>query len=152
MTFWKQCGAEEGSALVEVAFALPLLLVILGGTVDFGLYEERKMQVVEAANAAAGFGSQGGNQTNISGMQAAGLGASPSLANLTVTPSQPFWTCTPGGAQVASSNDCGGGEAPLQYVQVVASAPVNPPMPLIGLPSSLTVVGQATYRVRWKPS
>lgn len=149
--WWRELCGEEGSALVEMAFVLPLVMVMVAGVTDIGLYEERKMQVVESANAAAGFGAQGGNQNNTAGMQAAGISASPSLTGLVVNASV-LWTCTPGGAAVTSAADCGGGINPLQYVQVATSAPVNAPMPLGVFGSSITVRGRATYRVRWKPS
>ncbi len=142
---------EEGSALVEVAFALPLLALMVAGTVDFGLYTERKMQCVEAANAAAAYGSLPGNQLNTTGMTSAAQAASPSLTGLNVTPSS-YWTCTPGGTRVTSTSTCASYGTPIQYVLVVTTATVNAPMPLIGLGPSFTVNGQATYRVRWKPS
>ncbi len=140
---------EEGSALIEVALALPLLVLLLGGTVDVGLYEERKMQVVEAAGAAAAFGAQGGNQLNLSGMQTAAATASPGLTNLVVNASS-LWSCTPGGAAVAATASCSGGETPLQYVVVATSATVSAPMPLVSLGPNLTVRAQSIYRVRWK--
>ena len=143
--------ADDGSALLEVALALPLLLIVLGGTLDLGLYEERKMQVVEAANAGAAFGAQGGNQLSISGIRNAAASASPSLPNLVVT-TLTVWTCFPGGATVPASASCTNGETPLQYVVVSTTANVSAPLPLASLGSNLTVRGQATYRVRWRPS
>lgn len=151
MTFRRFLFADDGSAFVEVALALPLLITVLGGTVDLGLYEERKMQVIEAANAGAAFGAQGGNQLNIAGMQSAAAAASPSLSNLMVTASA-VWTCTPGGATVSSTSSCTNGESPLQYVLVGTAANVSAPLPLAVLGANMTVRGQATYRVRWKPS
>lgn len=144
-------SSEEGSALIEVALALPVLVLMLGGTVDVGLYEERKMQVVEAASAAAAFGAQGNNQLNVIGMQTAASAASPSLTNLVVAASM-LWTCTPGGAAVSASAKCGNGGSPLQYVVVATSANVSVPMPLASLGWNLTVSAKSTYRVRWKPS
>ncbi len=151
MTLRRFLSAEDGSALVEVALALPLLAMVLGGTVDFGLYEEFKMQVIEAANAGAAFGAQGGNQINIAGMRNAAATASPSLSNLVVTAAS-VWTCSPGGAAVSSGASCTNGETPLQYVVVGTTANVNAPLPLASLGTNMTVRGQATYRVRWKPS
>ncbi len=151
MRLQRLISSEEGSALIEVALALPVLVLVLGGTVDVGLYEERKMQVVEAASAASAFGAQGNNQLNVSGMQTAASAASPSLTNLVVAASV-LWTCTPGGAAVSSTANCGNGESPLQYVVVATSANVSAPMPLASLGSNLTVKAKATYRVRWKPS
>ena len=142
---------ESGSALIEVAVTLPLLMVVLGGTIDLGVYEETKMQVTEAANAAAGFGAQGNNQLNSSGMQTAAQNASPSLSHLSFSSSS-VWTCTSGGQAVTSTTDCGNGESPLQYVRVQTSSPVNAPIQVSGVTSSLTVSALAIYRVRWKPS
>ncbi len=151
MTWLARLREEDGNALVEVALALPLLMTMVAGTVDFGLYEERKMQAVEAANAAAGYGAVSGNQLNTAGMQSAASAASPSLSGLTVS-AQVYWVCSPGGAQVASSDACSNGENPLQYVLVTTAAVVNAPMPLASLGRNMHVTGQAAYRVRWKPS
>lgn len=152
MTKLRQLSADEsGSALIEVAFALPLLALLLGGTVDYGLYTERKMQAVEAANAAAAYGALPGNQLNTSGITTAAQTASPSLTSISVSPTY-FWTCTPGGSHVTNTSICSGYGTPIQYVLVMTSATISAPMPLPGLGSSFTVNGQATYRVRWKPS
>ncbi len=148
---WTLLQDEEGSALIEVAFALPVLALLLAGTVDYGLYTERKMQVVEAAAAAAAFGAIPGNQLNTAGMTSAAQTASPSLTGLSVT-STYFWTCTPGGAHVSNTSICANYGTPIQYVVVGTTAAVGAPMPLVGVGSTFTVNGQATYRVRWKPS
>ena len=139
--------ADEGSALVEVALALPVLAVILAGMIDFGVWTERKMQVSEAAFAAAAYGSVPGHQYDNAGIQNAAAVASPSLSGLSVTVNQ-IWTCTPGGAQVTSSSNCTGYGQPDQYVTITMSASVNAPVSLSAFPSTLTVGAHATYRVR----
>lgn len=148
MNVWQD---QQGSALVEIAFALPVLALILAGTVDYGLYTERKMQVVEAANAAASYGAVPGNQVDTTGMKAAAAAASPGLSGLTVTASS-FWICSSTGSHVASSYTCPGLGTPVQYVQVTTSATISAPMPLMGVGSSFVVTGQSSCRVRWKPS
>ena len=44
---------ERGAALVEFAFALPLLLVVLAGIVDFGFVFQRYEVVTNAAREGA---------------------------------------------------------------------------------------------------
>lgn len=144
----KLLRSEEGSAMVEVALALPLLALLLAGTIDYGVYAERKMQAVEAANAGAAYGAIAGNQKDTTGMQNAAKAAVPALSSLNATATY-FYSCTSGGATVGSTTSCSAG-TPLQYVKVVTTATVNA---WVGLPSSLpnsaTVTGQAIYRVAW---
>lgn len=45
--------SERGAALVELAVALPLLLVIMVGTIDFGRAFRTAMIVTNAARAGA---------------------------------------------------------------------------------------------------
>jgi Flp pilus assembly protein TadG len=47
------CGNERGAELVEFALALPLLLVVFGGIVDFGLLLQRHQVLSNAAREGA---------------------------------------------------------------------------------------------------
>ena len=51
---------ERGAALVEFALVLPILLVILLGIVDFGLYFYNDLQLTHAARDAARYLTVGG--------------------------------------------------------------------------------------------
>ena len=46
-------GSERGAELVEFAFVLPILLVVIGGIVDFGLLFQRYKVVTNAAREGA---------------------------------------------------------------------------------------------------
>jgi Flp pilus assembly protein TadG len=46
-------GSERGAELVEFAFVLPILLVVIGGIVDFGLLFQRYEVVTNAAREGA---------------------------------------------------------------------------------------------------
>jgi Flp pilus assembly protein TadG len=46
-------GCERGAELVEFAFVLPILLVVIGGIVDFGLLFQRYEVVTNAAREGA---------------------------------------------------------------------------------------------------
>ena len=46
-------GAERGAALVEFALAVPLLLVVIAGIVDFGFVFQRYEVITNAAREGA---------------------------------------------------------------------------------------------------
>ena len=141
--------SEDGNALVEVALALPLIAVLLAGTIDYGVYAERKMQATEAANAGASYGTVPGNQLDNSRMQSTARTASPTLSGLSATATH-FYSCTSGGAKVTSSYSCSGRVNPIIYVQVSTSATVTSPVYFSGVATSAAINGQAIYRVPWK--
>ncbi len=141
---------ECGSALVEFALFLSFLVLILVGVVDYGMEIQQAMQVTEAATAGAEFGEIPGNQQNLSGMQAAATSAASGVHGFTVTAVDAF-TCTPGGVSVSRSTTCSGYGTPIEYVQVNTTATVPTLMVYIGMPSSLTLNGSASFRVPWTP-
>jgi Flp pilus assembly protein TadG len=94
---------ERGAALVEFALALPLLLVVLAGIVDFGMTFQRYELLANAAREGArmatlpGYGNQATVDARVRAYVAAGLGTttttlsqsmpagSVTLANTTLT-------------------------------------------------------------------
>jgi len=149
--------SENGSILVEFAFILPLLVLILAYMVDYALWVQKAMQLQDAASAAAAYGAIPGNATNAT----TGNAAMTQLANyivtgspngaawLTVTPSN-FYTCTPGGSQVTATTTCPTG-APYHYVQVTVTASPSSQLGYRVIPSTLALSGSATYRVEVTP-
>ena len=51
---------ETGSALVETALTMPILIMLLGGAVEFGDYAFKSTQVANAARAAAQYAAMNG--------------------------------------------------------------------------------------------
>jgi len=75
---------ERGAALVEFALALPLLLVVIAGIVDFGFTFQRYEIITNAAREGARMASLPGyDQTSVDNRVrayvAAGLGVNPSV-------------------------------------------------------------------------
>jgi Flp pilus assembly protein TadG len=56
-------GRERGAAAVEFALVLPLLLVLLLGIIDFGLYFYNDLQLTHVARDAARYLSVGGTDS-----------------------------------------------------------------------------------------
>ncbi len=48
-----QCGSERGSASVELALTVPLLLVLVTGMYSFGTFLQQYMQLTDAVNIGA---------------------------------------------------------------------------------------------------
>ena len=89
--FW----AARGQSYVELAFALPVLAIILVVAADFGRLFYTYIEVINAARAGAQYGSNSVvTAANTAGMVAAAKQDGVNIPNLTVTASQ----CTCGTA------------------------------------------------------
>ena len=147
--------AERGAALVELAIALPLLAVMLVGTIDFGRAFRTAMVVTNAARAGAQFGSQTvANSGSPTGMIAAadavltanGLGSSPP------TTAQRACFCATAAAvfsgSVACTTTCPSGQHLVVSVTVTASRTFSMVGPFPGLPNGVTITRGATARAQ----
>jgi Flp pilus assembly protein TadG len=141
--------AQNGQALVEFALFASLFVMIMVGVSDLSFYLISAMAVQEAATEGAAYGASPRNQNDNSGMVTWANQAASDVTLAAVPTSQTFYTCSPGGAHVASSAVCIGGVAPMEYVSVTATANVNP---LFRAPflSSGPISSTAVYRVAWK--
>jgi Flp pilus assembly protein TadG len=153
--FLKLIREERGVALVEFAIIAPVMILILSGVVDLALFFQANMQLQDQASVGAAFGAIPGNQNNISGME---FWASYNQQTnwLSVTSGYQavatnIFTCSPGGASVGSGSSCLGNPAgtPIEYVQVKTQGIFRNILICPGLPSQITLYGQATYRVPW---
>jgi Flp pilus assembly protein TadG len=142
--------SEQGSALVEFALCLPMLVVVLAGIVDYGEMIQVSMLVTQAASAGAAYGAIPGNNNDLAGMQAAGRNSASGLVSLTVS-AVDIYSCTAGGTAVLSSNVCSGYGTPIKYAQVKASATFQPILPFDGLSSPTTLQSTSSFRVLWTP-
>ena len=57
--FWLRGRSERGAAAVEMALVLPLVLLLLLGIIDFGLYSYSDLQIEHTARDAARYLSLG---------------------------------------------------------------------------------------------
>lgn len=148
---------EKGAALVELAVALPLLAVILIGTIDFGRAFRLAMVVTSAARAGAQYGSQSVyNSGDIAGMQntaLAVLSANGVTQGVMATAVRQCY-CANGtgtfGAAFACPvvNPCVSTEHLVVTVTVSAQATFSLTTPFPGLPSGFALARGATARVQ----
>lgn len=64
-SFGKMIRDSRGVAAVEFALIAPMLLIILAGLVDYGMYAHQQMQVQELSRRAAEYVVQGGQESNV---------------------------------------------------------------------------------------
>jgi Flp pilus assembly protein TadG len=156
---YRKFRRSRGSALVEAALLLPVMFLMLFGTMDFGRIFYTGMAVASAARAGVQFGSfTPGNGGNFDGMkQAAQADAANQglpAASITVTASN-FCQCV-GDSSTIIHNSCtlttcaafGAAGAPPAYVDVTVAYTFNTLMNWPGIPSTSNITRTARMRVQ----
>lgn len=150
---------DSGSALIELAIFMTFLgLPLLLGTAEMGFVVYDAIEVQNAAYAGATYGMQSITYAaSTSGMVLAAQGeASDFNTLLTVTPST-FYACataiggtryTGSSAQSNATSACGtGSNHALQFVQVLTSITVTPPIHCPMLPATFALTGSSVMEV-----
>jgi Flp pilus assembly protein TadG len=143
-SFW----AARGQSYVELAFVLPVLAIVLVVAADFGRLFFAYVGVIDAARAGAQYGSNSViTAADATGMSAAARQDGINVANLTVSASQ----CTCGTATstipACASNFCTN-DPQGNYVVVNTQVPFTTIVKYPGVPSSITLNGQAVMQVQ----
>lgn len=164
---------DSGSALVELALTVPMLLLMMICAAELGRMAYYAIEVQNAARAAVAFGSRGpGTEVDTADMTIAADNEAPNIGDLTVTATQSC-VCQSINASTGavtdvsqdSGSDCVGANetitscnfaAPnypniVQYVNVTTTVSVPTMFHYswlgLGLPSSYTLNGYAQMRV-----
>jgi hypothetical protein len=142
---------ERGQSLVELAFVLPLLLLLLVGIIEIGRFAYYSILVANAARAGAQYGAQSlATAADITGISTAGTNDAPGITapnSLTVSSTQ---RC---GCSSTTLGACGAlalclpPNHPLVYVQVTAVGTFHSLFQYPGVPRSLVVTSVEQMRV-----
>jgi len=137
-----------GTATIELALAIPFLLITMTGVWDFGNVLFQAERIASAARAGVQFGVENAaNAANFAGMIAAARADANDRADaLTVTAQQ---TCTcPAGGSVSCTGTCASGATLRVYAQVSVSERYSTVFsyPFVGNP--LTLTNQVMMRVQ----
>lgn len=166
---------EAGTSLIEFAFLLPILLILVLGIIEIGRYAELSIQVASAARAGAQYGAQNlATAASSSAIQSAAVNDSqiPACGSITTTNNTPGCLAVPypvnayqgqGYVLCGCSTDGSGSQPvppgatcpascsspahPLVYVQVNTQAIFNSLFQYPGIPSPITVNGSVQLRV-----
>jgi Flp pilus assembly protein TadG len=147
--------SERGSALVELALTLPLLLALFVGAVDFGRLFYTAMELTNAARAGAQFGSTNiGNTTPASAIETVAT-SSVNLTGITATATGPDCNCYDDGGTFVSNvscttpvaTACTGGSHRVMTITVTTTKTFTTIMNYPGIPTSVGLTRTATMRV-----
>lgn len=145
-TIRRSLGRDGGGAMIEVALTLPILFLLLFGAVEFAMVEYASIEVSNAANAAADYGTS----SNAAAADATGirLAATKDALNIALGTTQIFTSCicSNGAASTCASGDCSTSHIE-QLLTVKTQTTITPPIHWPGLPSTFTLHGQATRKV-----
>jgi Flp pilus assembly protein TadG len=143
---------NRGTALVEFAFALPVLMLLLIGGIETGRFLFFSVLVGNAAHAGASYGAQSlAAAANTSGMQGAAKADGQNISQLTIPSAGAVCSCWNGSTSTAiacSVTYCPAGAHRVVYAQVTASGTISSLLNYPGLPGSYTVSRQAMIRVQ----
>ena len=139
---------RRGTAMVEFALVLPMLLLLLVGVLDLGFAIYDTLQVQAAATAGAQYAARNTWDSGAISAEVAGATGTPGIT-ATPVPTQ-VCGCTDGGqfSVVGCATRCPSGTAPGLYASVSAQLQYQPTLPYPGLPSPLTLTGQAYQRLQ----
>jgi len=149
--------SDRGASLVELAVVLPVLGLLLLGVIDFGQAYYLGVEVQNAAEAGALYGTQ--NMTDITGMQSAATTDAPNVPGISATATNGC-ECSDGSASTQSTSPttnacptppttCTGTLSVVNYVQVKTTATYTPMLHswiIPGIPASIALKGSAKLR------
>src|SRR3984893_7228009 len=137
-----QLVRERGQSLVELAFVVPLLLLLLVGIIEIGRFAFYSILVSNAARAGAQYGAQSlATAGDTTGISTAGTNDAPGVTapnNLTVTSTQSCGCSTTGLGTCGTPTACAAGRW-VVYVQVTATGSFNSLFSYPGLPKTFAV-------------
>lgn len=139
---------RSGSAAVEAAIVLPVLLLLLTGLFDLGFAGWESMQVQSAADAGAEYATRNPwNVAQISNAVTSATAGSGITAN--PAPSQ-FCACPTGGTlvNISCASKCPNGDTASLYALVSAQKTHFSVLHYPGLPQPMTLSGQAITRLQ----
>ncbi len=131
---------ETGQSFVELAFMVPVLLMLIVGIIEVGRFSYYAILVANAARAGAQYGAQSLiTAADTSGIVTAAKNDGQNVTGLTVTAKQ---RCGCTGASLSNmcpATACTAPSHPLVYVEVHATGTFNSLFTYPGLPASITV-------------
>ena len=137
--------SEKGSSLIELSLTVPILALVLFGTVDFGRAFAMGIELSSAAEAGALYGAN--NPADTSGIQTASQADASSINGLTTVASYGC-ECSDGtGVTASCSSTPTCTQNYVNYINVAATANYTFLLRYPGLPSSLTMTSQSRMRV-----
>jgi Flp pilus assembly protein TadG len=139
---------EDGASLVEFALVVPIFVLFLLASVDFGRAYYLSTEVAGAAQAAAAYGSR--NPTDTAGMATAAQDDAPDVPGLSVQTPTYGCECADGTSYSANCattpSSCPNNIGVVYVVNVTVSAVYTPMLEFPGFNSGVTLYSFASMR------
>lgn len=130
----------RGTGLLELAFLLPIFMILVAGVVDMGRYAQFSILVANAAHTGALYGSHNlvtASDTN--GIQAAAVNDAGTLSTPLVVSSQMLCGCAADSLSAMCPATCANA---LTYIQVTATGTFHSVFNTLGIPTSVSKMAQ----------
>lgn len=138
---------DHGIAAVEFAFVAPVLVLLLVGMIDFGMYINQRMQLENLARSATEYVIKGGSEANVMSDVIAGSGQIEDEEMDEITSSASSTCECDDGVEVICGDGCGGGYERRFYAFELTRT-YTPMFPYPGIPDSITMTGHARLQVQ----
>lgn len=136
---------EAGSAMIELAVAIPIFLLVAVGAADYARVYSTAITVANAARTGAQFGAHTAGDTAV--MRAAAQTDAGSVTLDTVTAAR-VCRCPDTGVVDCSTGDCGSYGVPQAYDSVRVRTEVPLLIRYLGLPSSVVLIKFVVFRAQ----
>jgi len=136
---------ECGAAAVEFSFLAPLLILLMVGIMDMGIYIRDKMKLEQISRAATDYLMQGGVEENIVTEVLPYYDENNTSAYTVLA--ERVCTCSDGSAQDCSAVSCDPGDYSRQYVQVTVDRTYTTMFPYPGIPEEIQMSGYSRLRL-----
>src|SRR5260221_8477267 len=143
--------SRSGSAIIEFAIAIPILVLLAIGVAEFGRLYRTSIVLSNAVKAGAQYGAQDAAHANDATGIALAARTDASPVPLDSVQSARFCLC-PDGTAPACNSSCPGYGPPEVFVRVRARRTQSFILRYPGLPSSITVIDTAVMRIKQVPN
>ncbi len=147
-SYIRSFGRDDGGlAAVEFALLAPVLMVMLVGMIDFGMFINQKMQLENLARASAEYVVKGGDEANVETdvLGASGLDET-ALAEIEAT-SETVCECSDG-AEIVCGGTCDGDGYQRSFYAFSMSRTYTPLFSYPGMPEQITMTGNARLQIQ----
>jgi Flp pilus assembly protein TadG len=151
---------DKGQAFVELALILPVFILLLVGAAEVGRLAYAAIEVNNAARAGVAYAAQShttaSDTLSTGGIVLAATSEAPQVTSMTATATLSC-SCESSAGVITANPSCSPTDTNttkcpspsriVEFVQVNTTAPVNTVFHFPGIPSSVTLQGNATMRV-----
>jgi Flp pilus assembly protein TadG len=143
---------QKGQAMVELAIALPILLLLTLGVIEVGRAAYFSIEVSEAARTGAQYGTQSlADAANTPNITQAALNSVPDISSGSMTVTSVNQSCVCPGTAAVTGSPCAGAlgcSYPMVYLTVTTTYTLDTLFHYPGLPASFSLNGSATMPVQ----